>query len=431
MKRLGGIWGDVVDKDNGVHAIIDGTRFKRHQRAVQFLLYSDEDVAKDPNLWHQIDPNRAEPYAEQLADGLKTHTWHHRPPRYKRQHCRNRASSKGKWRDLYIPTLADHIVAHMVMSASIKAFTRGMHPHCCGSVPDRGIAHVNRTVKRWMQSDRACRYFVKLDIRHFFDNIDRDKLLEVLGKKIKDKDVMWVMQEIIDSAPIPCPVGYYTSPWFANLYLEDLDWFVEQQLYKERRGKRIKYVRHYLRYVDDILLIGTSRNDLGKAIRAIQDFLRTERCGLEIKPTWEIKAIGRHELVDGEWRLKQGTYWCDIGGYKFCKDSTILRDGIFLASRRLAKDMSKGEYYTYHQSCSINSRIGWASHCDSKNFFKYDIDPYVDLKTTRRVVSDVGKSRKQRQSYPGGSGAVGELYDRQAWVSVDHGNSRDPGALRV
>ena len=393
MKRLNHLWPDVIDIDNGIRSVIDGTRFKRGQREVQRLLYSNEAVQKDKTLWHRIDETKAKAYAETLCKELSDKTWEHQKPRYRRQYCRNRASSRGKWRDLYIPSLDDHIIAHMVMNASMEAFTRGMHPHSCGSIPGRGIRHVNSTVQKWMKYDRACRYFVQLDIRKFFDNIDRDRLLDVLRSKIKDQDVIWVFQQIIDSAPIPCPVGYYTSPWLANLYLEKLDWYVEQQLYKERRGKRVKYVRHYLRYIDNLLLIGTSKKDLRKAVYEIKDFLKRER-GLEIKPEWEIKAIGKHELIDGKWKMKPDTYWCDIGGYKFCKDATILRDGIFLATKRLAKKMGKQKRYSFHQSASINSRLGWASHCDSKNFVRKDIEPYVNIKATRRVISNVGKNRK-------------------------------------
>ena len=394
MKRYKDLWPDVVDTENGIQSIIDGTRFKRGQHEVQRLLYSAEDAEKDKSLWHRVDERKAKVYAEQLCTALKEKTWKHKKPRYRRQFCQNRASSHGKWRDLYIPCLDDLIVAHMVMNASMQAFMRGMHPHSCGSVPGRGIKHVNRTVKNWFLNDRACRYFVKLDIRHFFDSIDRDLLIQVLESKIKDQNVIDVFTQIIDSAPVPCPVGYYTSPWLANLYLEKFDWFVEQQLYKERRGKRIKYVRHYLRYVDDLLLVGTSKTDMKKAVREIQRWLKEKR-GLEIKDAWEIKAIGKHTMVDGEWKMKPGTYWCDLGGYKFCKDATIMRDGVFLATRRLAKKMGKQKRYTAHQSMSINSRLGWASHCNSNNFIKHEIEPYVNITTARRIISDVGKNREQ------------------------------------
>lgn len=399
MKRLGHIWKDVLDLDNGFVAVYEGTRNKRKQWETRRFFFDPEDVAANPSCFEVIDPRKAKAYIAELIPGLKAHTWKPQKPRYIHRFCHNRTQKKGKWRDLYVPAFDDHIIAHMVMQAAMPAFKRGMHPHCCGSVPGRGIGHVVRTVSHWLQDDRECRYFVKLDVRHFFDNIRADILMKKLEEKIKDKHALWVFRQIIESAPVACPVGYYTSPFFANLYLQDMDWFIEQDLYKERRGQRIKYVRHYLRYMDDMLLIGTSKTDLYKAVRAIQTYLM-DNLQLEIKPTWEIKKIGKHEKIDGDWKLKPGTFWADIGGYKFCKDSTIMRDGIFLASRRLARKMFKQDYYKPHQCASLNARIGWASHCDNFHFLENEIKPYVDIKTTREVIGYVEqvKQRKRRQT---------------------------------
>lgn len=219
-----------------------------------------------------------------------------------------------------------------------------------------------------------------------------------MRRKIKDENSLWIFDQIIDSGPVSCPVGYYTSPWFANLYLEEMDWFIVQQLYKERRGKRIRYVKHYLRYVDDMLLLGTSKSDLHKAIRVIQKVIAPLK--LELKDEWEIKAIGKHEIIDGKWKLKPGTYWIDIGGYKFCKDSTVLRDGIYLSAKRDARIISKNGY-TIHKCRSINSKIGWASHVNSTRFIENDIKAYINIKSTRRYISDVDKERKQQQREAG------------------------------
>lgn len=263
-----------------------------------------------------------------------------------------------------------------------------------------------------MQNDRECRYFVKLDIRKFFPTIDRDILFSIIKTKIKDKFALNLFWQILCSAPEACPIGYYPSPWLANLYLEKFDWFVEQQLYKERRGKRIKYVRHYLRYADDMLLIGTSKKDLEKAIRLIQKYLK-DNLNLEIKDSWEIKAIGKHEIIDGKWRMKPGTYWCDIGGYKFCKDAMVLRDGIFLSLRRLSKKMYKQGYYTEHQCKSINARVAWARVAGSQNLIEKEVKPYVNLKTARRICSDVDKGRKRREREAGSNHPLREQNDSE------------------
>lgn len=395
MKRINNIWENIIDENRAYESLVEGTRHKRGKRQVRKLLYSSEEVQKDRNKWHLIDPDKGRIFASNIAMSLKSGTWKHDNPRYKRTYCPNRTTGKGKWRNLYIPTLKDHIVHHMVMSASMEAFTKGMHPHCCGSVPGRGIKHILVNVGRWMQKDSQCRYFVKLDIIKFFDSIEADVLKQIIREKIKDKKAIKIHDAIIDSAPVACPVGYYTSPWYSNLYLQDFDWFVEQELYKTRRGKRIKYVRHYLRYADDILLIGTSKSDLKKAVKMIISYL-SKNYNLKVKSAWEIKKIGKHENVDGVWRLKPDTYWCDIGGYKFCKDSTILRDGVYLSTKRLAKKISKKGYFTTHQAKAINAKVAWAEKCDSKHFIETEVLPYVNIKDTRRVISDVDKINERR-----------------------------------
>lgn len=97
---------------------------------------------------------------------------------------------------------------------------------------------------------------------------------------------------------------------------------------KTRRGKRIPYVSHYLRYMDDMLLFGNSKRDLEKAVREIQEYCKTE-LGLTIKPAWEIRKIA--ECVrkeNGHKVLFTGTAPIDIVGYRFYRNRTeILHQG--------------------------------------------------------------------------------------------------------
>ncbi len=417
MKRIGNIWDQVVSVNNGIIAVIEGTQKKRGNREVKRLLYDDAEFRH----WHCIDPKKAEMYVSPICESLKNGTYEHHIPAYRNQMCPS--SSGGKIRDLYIPSLRDHVVHHMLVQACMTAFTRGMHPHCCGSVPGRGIKHVVNTVSSWFYNDKECRYFVKLDIRKFFPSIRYELMMDVLETKIKDKRVLDLWGKVMRSAPECCPIGYYPSPWLSNLYLEDFDWFVEQELYKERRGKRIKYVRHYLRYADDMLLVGTSKKDLEKAIHRIIRYLK-EKKGLDIKPSWEIKAIGKHEIIDGRWQMKPGTYWCDIGGYKFCKDAMVLRDGVYLTAKRLAKKMSKQQYYTYHQCMAMNASVAWAKQAGSLNFLRTDIYPYVDLKTVRRNISNVDKKRKLRFRDAQGKRNIREQGDTKSEFQKDSGDGR-------
>lgn len=186
-----------------------------------------------------------------------------------------------------------------------------------------------------------------------------------------------------------CPVGYYTSPWLANLFLEDLDHFVKQELFKERRGKRIPYVSHYVRYMDDMLLMGNSKRDLEKAVRAIIAFCQGK--GLEIKTCWEIKRIAI--LDDG--KVRKGTYRIDICGYVFGPECTRVRDGIYLSTMRLARkihrDARANDGYMSLADCQgIMSKVGWAEHANSAGMLKR-IDDLVNLDDARGVISNAAK----------------------------------------
>lgn len=75
MKRLSNIWNDVVSVDLTVQDIIDGTKYKRGKREVKKLLYDKDVVAEHPELWHQIDNEKAKEYAKYLIAMLEDGTW--------------------------------------------------------------------------------------------------------------------------------------------------------------------------------------------------------------------------------------------------------------------------------------------------------------------------------------------------------------------
>ena len=99
-------------------------------------------------------------------------------------------------------------------------------------------------------------YFLKCDVRKFFDNIDHEILKNKLGRIFKEPELISLFEKIIDSyeaAPgVGLPLGNQTSQWFANYYLDELDRLVKEKL-------RIKY---YSRYMDDFLLIHDDKNYL-------------------------------------------------------------------------------------------------------------------------------------------------------------------------
>ena len=98
-------------------------------------------------------------------------------------------------------------------------------------------------------------------------------MLEMLRRKIRDENILWLLREIIQSNPKGIPIGNLTSQLFANVYLNELDHFVKRELHE----------KYYLRYMDDFLILGTDKKHLYEDKERIRIFLR-DRLKLELHP---------------------------------------------------------------------------------------------------------------------------------------------------
>ena len=116
-------------------------------------------------------------------------------------------------------------------------------------------------------------YVLKCDISKFFYNIDHDILKEKLRKKIKDKDALKIVFDIIDSEEHGLGIGNMTSQLLAIFYLNDMDHYIKEEL-------KIKY---YLRYQDDFLLFHESKEYLKICLELIKKFLEKEKLVLNRK----------------------------------------------------------------------------------------------------------------------------------------------------
>jgi len=121
-------------------------------------------------------------------------------------------------------------------------------------------------------------YFLKCDVRHCFESMDRAVLKALLRRKIKDARLLALLDVIID-APLTgsrpgkgLAIGNLTSQYFANFYLTPMELFIQQEL----------DVRGYLRYMDDFVLFHESKERLHGARGELTHFLR-EQLLLELK----------------------------------------------------------------------------------------------------------------------------------------------------
>lgn len=116
-------------------------------------------------------------------------------------------------------------------------------------------------------------YILKCDIKGFFYNVDHEKLKEKVSSRIKDKDALKIVFDIIDSEESGIPIGNMTSQILAIFYLNDMDHFIKENL-------KIKY---YVRYQDDFILFHKSKKYLKKCLKEIIKFLEKEKLELNRK----------------------------------------------------------------------------------------------------------------------------------------------------
>lgn len=121
-------------------------------------------------------------------------------------------------------------------------------------------------------------YALKADIRHYFDTVDLEILMEIIQKKIIDSKVLRLIKAILDNHDFKTkgkgmPLGNLTSQFFANVYLNELDYYVKHKL-------KVKY---YIRYVDDFVILHRSKEKLALYRWMIDNFLK-QRLKLELHP---------------------------------------------------------------------------------------------------------------------------------------------------
>jgi len=190
-----------------------------------------------------------------------------------------------KERTISAAPVRDRVVHHAIMNHYDAVFDRHLIYDCYACRVGKGT---HRAVLRAFHFAKSSRYFLKMDVRKYFDSIDHAALKALLSALIKDKAVMDIFSVIIDSdnaqiepprrmasgiqyasgkplepprreasgiplePPRGIPIGNLTSQFFANYYLSAFD-----HHFKERRG-----AKKYIRYMDDILIFSESKGEL-------------------------------------------------------------------------------------------------------------------------------------------------------------------------
>lgn len=248
-----------------------------------------------------------------------------------------------KEREIFkLPYYPDRIVHHAIMNIMepiwVSAFVKGTY----SCIRKRGIHKALKDVKFALKDEINTQYCLKLGIRKFYPSIDHDILKTIIRKKIKDKRLLSLLDEIIESAQ-GVPIGNYLSQFFANLYLTYLDHWIKEQ----------KKVRYYFRYADDIVILGRDKQELRDLFYNIQDYLNN-KLKLNFKDNWQIFKVDSRGI--------------DFVGYRIFHTHTLLRKHIKKNFCKKINKLNKKQNLdkdTYKQK--ICSYIGWIKYCNGRN----------------------------------------------------------------
>lgn len=345
LKRTGYIYDKICNINNIVVAIMKASLGKRKQKRVKRIL------------------DNIKFYAEKIQNMLLNKKYSPSPYIIKTI----QDSSSGKIRTIYKPRFYPDQIIHWALMLQLQPIMmKGMYEYNCGSVPGRGTSLGQKTLRKWLNNDqRNTKYCLKMDISKFYPSIDNDVLKQMFRRQIKDQDCLWLIDAIIDSSK-GLPIGNYTSQWFANFFLQGLDHFI-----KEKLG-----VKYYIRYVDDLVLLGSNKKKLHKARKHISEYLQT--IGLTLKSDWQVFKVNDRAI--------------DFLGFRFFRNKTILRKRNALRIKRRMKKISKKNYLNYKDACAVISYWGWIKRSDSYNFYNKHMKPIVTVGRAKRVVSMYAKA---------------------------------------
>ena len=206
---------------------------------------------------------------------------------------------------------------------------------------------------RCMKNKYHSYYIVKCDIKGFFYNIDKDILFKLLGKFIKDEELLKLTYEFIygDNDVLGLPIGNYTSQFFANIYLNELDHFVKDKL-------KIKY---YVRYMDDFVMFVETKEEARKVIADIDVYLE-ENLHLQLnhKSGYHLNKMG-----------------LDFCGFRVYESYRLLRKR---SIKKIKRKIKKWNILYENNLLDLHKTIlewnSWLAHSSHAKCYKLQLDIY-------------------------------------------------------
>lgn len=332
VKKLKNLWEKITSQSNLEWAYKKAKKGKSKYNAVRYMESHKEECMKS---------------IKELLESGSFHTGEYIEKTIK----------EPKERLIYVlPFFPDRIVQHALINILEPFFVKLFIKDSYACIEGRGIHSGSLRTMEFVRKNKFC---LKMDIRKFYPSINHAILLKIIHRKIGDKKVLQLIDDIVNSIPgeTNVPIGNLTSQWFGNLYMNELDKFIKHTL----------KIKCYLRYCDDFCLFSNDKKQLNDAKYQIIKFLDEE---LKLK-------LSKCDLF----RTTQGV---DFLGYRHFKNYILIRKSTV---KRVKKRLAKVKKYYLagkmpHDKFRsvIASTHGWFKWANSHNLsLKLQLDELMEM----------------------------------------------------
>lgn len=346
MKRHGNLFEKILDPENIRQGLNDARKGKSRLKIVTWCNNNTDMVINHIQTILREKTYKTSPYKVMIITEPKT-------------------------REIFkLPFYPDRIIHHCLMRV-VEPIWDGLFfydSHACRK--GKGLHAGSR---KTMEYVRRYKYCLKMDVAKFYPSVDHDILFNIVQKKIKCRDTLWLFKEIIYSVANGknVPIGNYTSQWLGNLYLNELDTFIKQE----------HHVKAYVRYCDDFCIFHDDKKYLAIMADNIKDFMASR---LKMK-------LSKCDLFP----VSRGV---DFLGYRHFPNYVLLRKSTATRVKRRLRNLplllASGRLSPVQYRSTLASISGWLRWANT-----HHLQLNLDLDKLRKViVKNGGRTENKTQT---------------------------------
>lgn len=243
----------------------------------------------------------------------------------------------------------DRLVQHALCSVIGPIFERSLLPYTFACRPGMGTHAGVRHVQSRLRQTGAT-HFLKTDFRKFFPSVDHAVLHRLIDKKIHCQRTLAILREVIPTEGQGLPIGSLTSQLFANVYGNEVDRFIHFEL----------KARNWVRYMDDIVILGHDPAQLREHLKRIAEFSQS--------------AL---KLAISKWQVASVSRGINFLGYRIWPRHKLLRaDSVTRAKRKIRHALAHGDDRAL--SRFLTAWSGHACWADTNHLFDF-LENHYDL----------------------------------------------------